>query len=83
VEGVAEVDEVVFVFGVDPFFLKVVDEEMDVFGDKGWLDWGEVDAGYCAVGVLVADWEVLVSVGSFAFWRAKPSAAPRDGRLQH
>jgi hypothetical protein len=39
VERVAEVDEVVFVFGVDPFFLKVIDEEMDVFGDKGRLDW--------------------------------------------
>jgi hypothetical protein len=39
VERVAEVDEVVFVFGVDPFVLKVIDEEMDVFGDKGRLDW--------------------------------------------
>ena len=54
-EGVAEVDEVVLVFGVDPFFLEVVDEEVDVFGDEGGLDGGEVDAGYGGVGVLVAD----------------------------
>jgi hypothetical protein len=54
---VPEVDKVVFVFGVDPFFFEVVDEEVDVFGDEGGLDGGEVDAGYCAVGVLVADWD--------------------------
>ena len=52
----AEVDEVVFVVGVDPFFFKVVDEEVDVFGDVRGLDGGEVDAGYRGVWVLVADW---------------------------
>ena len=55
VERVAEVDEVVLVFGVDPFLLKVIDEEVDVFGDEGGLDGREVDAGYGGVGVLVAD----------------------------
>lgn len=56
VQGVADVDVVVFVFGVDPFFFKVVDEEMDVFRDEIGLDRGEVDAGYCGVWIFVADY---------------------------
>jgi hypothetical protein len=59
---VADVDEVVFVFGVDPFFFEIVDEEMDVFGDEIGLDGREVDAGYCGGWVFVTDC-VLVS-----FW---------------
>lgn len=55
VQGVADVDVVVFVFRVDPFFFKVVDEEMDVFRDKIGLDRREVDAGYCSVWIFVAD----------------------------
>ena len=55
-QGVAEVDKVVFVVGVDPFFLEVVDEEVDVFGDISGLDGGQIDAGYRGVWVLVANW---------------------------
>ena len=54
-QGVADVDEVVLVFGVEPFFLEVVDEEVDVFGHVVGLDGREVDAGYGGVGVFVAD----------------------------
>jgi hypothetical protein len=34
VEGVADVDVVVFVFGVNPLLLEVVDEEMDILWDE-------------------------------------------------
>lgn len=54
-QRVAEVDKVELVVGVDPFFLKVVDEEVDVFRDEGGLDGGEIDAGDGGVGVSVAD----------------------------
>ena len=55
-QGVAEVDEIVFVVGVDPFFFEVVDEEVDVFGDISGLNGRQVDAGYRGVWVLVANW---------------------------
>ena len=56
VQRVADVDEVVLVFGIEPFFFKIVDEEVDVFGHVVGLDGREVDAGYGGVGVFVADW---------------------------
>jgi hypothetical protein len=56
VQGVPDVDEVVLVFGVEPFLLEVVDEEVDVFGHVVGLNGREVDAGYGGVGVFVADW---------------------------
>lgn len=52
---ILDVDKVVFVVWVDLFFVKVVDEEVDVFGDVVWLDGGEVDVGDCGVWVFVVD----------------------------
>lgn len=55
VHHISDVDKVILVVRVDPFFVKVVDEEVDVLGDVVWLDGGEVDAGDCGVWVFVAD----------------------------
>jgi hypothetical protein len=55
VESVAEVDVVVLVLGVDPFFLKVVDEEMDIFRDQGGLDGRQVNAREGALRVSISD----------------------------
>lgn len=62
-QGVTEVDKVELVIGVDPLLLEVVDEKVDVFGDKGGLDGREVDAGEGGVGVPVADWVCLLAGG--------------------
>lgn len=54
-EGVADVDKVVLFWRVDPFFFEVIDEKVHVFGDEGWLNRGQVDAGYRAIRILVAN----------------------------
>lgn len=54
VQGLADMDQVIFILGVEPFLFKVVDEKFHIFRYIARLYRGQVDPGKVGVGVHIA-----------------------------
>ena len=51
----SNMDVVVLVLWVHPFFFEIVDEEVHIFGHEIGLYWRQIDAGDLSFGVFVTD----------------------------